>query len=182
MKKFKSFLALVIVLAFCLCFTGSAFASNSKFNSTRTSTSTAAFASSQSFLDAMDSEGIKYTYQGLDSDGDDWIEIKYTGDYCDTIDIDVYFSSDEDEANFRFWNVIDFNSEDYREVLSVVNQLNYDYKWAKFYVDTNDYSVTVSLDVLFPTGYAGSICLESLEQIVAISDYGFHSLEPYRIS
>ena len=175
MKQLKRICALAIVLVLCLGFAGTA--SASKYNGSHGTTAT--YSGTQSFLDAMDDAGIIYTYQGLDSDEDDWVEISYSGDYCDNIDLDVYFSSDNDRASYRFWNMIDFNSSDYREGLVAVNQLNYDYKWVTFYVDTTDYSVTVSLDTLFPAGNAGSICLESLDQIVNISDIGYHALEPY---
>ena len=180
MKMTKRILALVIVLILCVSFTGSAFASGlSKFRDKQSGGETAAFASTQSFLDAMDAEGIIYTYHGLDSDNDDYVEVVYTGDYCDSIDINIYFDESGTEANFRFWNVIDFNSVDYREILTVVNQLNSDYKWAKFVVDTSDYSVTASIDTLFPFGDAGEICLETLNQIVNIADLGYHALESY---
>ena len=178
MNKAKRILSILIVLVLCMCTASPAFASSpSKYIGTLPST--AAYSSSQGFLDIMDSNEIIYTYYGPDSDDDDWIEIKYTGDYCDCIDIDAYFSSSEDCASFRFWNVIDFDSADYREVLVVVNRLNAQYKWVKFVVDTSDYSVTAELDVLFPIGNSGEICLESLNQIVGISDRGYHELEPY---
>ena len=181
MKQMRRFLSVLVILVLCLGFTGSAYASSTKYNQTvnQQGNTTAAYSSTQSFLDAMDAEEILYIYHGLDIDQDDWVEVIYTGDYCDTIDIDIYFSSDNDRASFRFWNVIDFNSSDYREILGVVNQLNADYKWVKFVVDTQDYSVTAELDVLFPIGDAGEICLVSLDQIVNISDFGYHALEPY---
>ena len=180
MIKAKRILSVIVAIVLCLCFTSTAFASNSSKSTKYVDTlpTTAAYSSSQSFLESMDDNQIKYTYQGLDRD-DDWIEIKYSGDYCDLIDIDVFFSSSADRASFRFWNIIDFNRGDYQKVLEVVNQLNAQYKWVKFVVDTSDYSVTAELDVLFPVGSAGSICLESLSQIVDISDLGYKELAPY---
>ena len=178
MKQTKQLLSVLLVLVLCLSFAGSAYAAGStKFNSTLTKT--AAYTSTQSFLDAMDAKDIIYTYHGLDNDNDDWVEVVYSGDYCETIDVDIYFSSAEDRASFRFWNVIDFDSSDYREILGVVNQLNADYKWVKFLVDTRDYSVTAEIDVLFPAGDAGAICLETLDQIVNISDLGYQKLQAY---
>ena len=143
------------------------------------SSNTAQYSSTQAFMDAMDEKGIIYTYKGIDDDNDEWLEIVYTGDYCDNIDIIVYFKADTQEANFRFWNMVDFNSADYREVLTVVNQLNSDYKWVKFVVDTRDYSVQSEADVIFHPVDVGDICLETLSHIVNVSDLAYHVLEPY---
>lgn len=176
----KRILSILIVLLLCLSISNSAFASGlSKFRDTQRTTEQAAYASTQSFLDAMDTEKILYTYHGLDSDKDDWVEVVYSGDYCDEIDIDVYFSSAEDRASFRFWRVIEFDREDYADILFAVNQLNADYKWIKFVVDMSDYSVSAESDVLFPAGDAGAICLESLDQIVSVADLGYSELKSY---
>ena len=179
MRLAKRMLAIFIICMLCVSFAEPACASSlPKYNNTQSST-TAAYSSAQDFLNTMEAEGILYTYHGLDADEDDWVEVKYTGDYCDTIDIDVYFNKNGTEALFRFWNLIDFNSQDFREVLTVVNQINGDYKWVKFSVDTNDYSVTAKLDTIFPTGYAGMICLSCLEHIVNVSDVAYQRLQPY---
>ena len=181
MKQIRRIAAFVLVLVFCLCFISSASASsNGKFGSTRTA-GAAQYSSTQAFMDAMDEEGILYTYKGIDDDTDEWLEIVYTGDYCDDIDIVVFFKADNEQANFRFWNLIDFNSSDYREILTVVNQLNADYKWVKFVVDTRDYSVQSETDVLFRPDDVGELCLETLDHIVNISDLAYRVLEPYAI-
>ena len=180
MKTSKRILSILVVLLLCLSFSGSAFASGlSKFRDTQRTTGQATYASTQSFLDAMDAEEIRYTYHGLDSDKDDWVEVIYSGDYCDEIDIDIYFSSAADRASFRFWKVIEFDEADYANILFAVNQLNYDYKWVKFVADSSDNSVSAEIDVLFPSDDAGAICLESLDQIVNIADLGYSELKAY---
>ena len=76
MKTSKRILSILVVLLLCLSFSGSAFASGlSKFRDTQRTTGQATYASTQSFLDAMDAEEIRYTYHGLDSDKDDWVEV-----------------------------------------------------------------------------------------------------------
>ena len=117
MKTTKRVLSVLIVLVLCLSICAPAYASNSKYSSRTESRTKAAYSSTQSFLDAMDADSIIYTYHGLDRDNDDWVEVKYTGDYCDTIDIDIYFDADGTSASFRFWNLIDFKASDYYDVL-----------------------------------------------------------------
>jgi hypothetical protein len=77
--------------------------------------------------------------------------------------INIYFHPDNDRACVYVWNIITFEDADFSRVLRVVNELNYTYKYTRFYVDETDNTVTCALTlILHDDADAGDIVLEGL--------------------
>ena len=168
MKTLKKLLAVLLVLGLFMCLSITAFAVNAQYGPTK------------EFLKVMDREGHKYNYMGIDEDDDEQINVSFSGDNLDAIDVKIFFDEDLDSVSMRAWSVIYFDKADYAEVLEQVNELNSDYKYVKFVVDTNDMSVDAEIDCpLRDDANAGEIAYDGLYYIVMIVDEAYPELEGF---
>ena len=142
----------------------------------------AEFTSTQSLLDALDADGIDYyEYNGIDSDGDEWVTVPNDGDNV-SFDIECFFCSDNELCSLRIWNFIDYDAENYAQILEIVNDINASYRYVSCYADTSDNSVTVSMDVIIrEDDNAGDIVYEGLAWIAVLADEFYEQLSPYAI-
>lgn len=157
---------LAAVMLFSLCTT--AFAVSATYTNTK------------AFIEQMDASNITYTVVGIDDDGDEKITIGNKSKSGDEYVIRCYFNKDNEQVNFRVWNIIDFKENDFGKVLRAVNGLNYKYKWTKLYVDESDNSVTCAMDIIVREGDdAGDIALEAVLRIANILDDVYEELGVY---
>lgn len=139
----------------------------------------AEFANTQSFLDVLDANDFVYTLAGLDSDGDEKVEIENNGDAL-TYYLNYYFTEDNELVSIRIWNLISYSDEDFINVLREVNAINYDYRYVCFVADETDNTVTVKYDVILRPGDAvGDIVFEESVHMASIIDEAFSRLAPY---
>lgn len=176
MKRSSRLLSLVLLLAVCLSLGGVACAA--ELSDLVRSGEKAALASTVSFLDELDEAGLPYQYRGWTDSGDEEVIIDYPGNNCEHIYIGAFFGPDGDDVYFRVWNLIDFNSSDYRELLGKVNDLNSTYNFVSFVLDNSDFSVTVELDALLPPD-GGELSVNYLLLLGRITDKAYLVLEPY---
>lgn len=170
MTMLKKTLAALLVLALFLSLSASAFAATAQYTTT------------QEFLKALDAEKIKYRYMGVDEDDREEVTVGYTGDYCDDIFINIFFSPKLTSVSMRFWNIVDFDKADYADALELVNELNADYKFVKFVVDDWDWSIGAELDIPIREGEeSAQIALDALYYIVQIADEAYPDLEELAI-
>ena len=94
---------------------------------------------------ALDDNGVKYRYY-VDSDGYDRITSVWDLDLLElTVDI---FIEDENHISFRVWDMIQYSDDNILNVMVRCNAINRDYKYASFYMESEDNSVTVSEDMI----------------------------------
>ena len=165
MKK-RLLIALVLVLALSLSAAAHAVPQNVQYKSTR------------AFLTQLDADEIKYTYAGISQNDEEAVTVSYTltNGSCD---VRIFFPKDGDHCSLRLWNLIDFDSKDVAKLYEVCNELNSSYKYTTFYVDTSDYSITVSMDVIVRDAGAGEIMEEALLRMINIADDAMAQLQPY---
>jgi len=165
MTILKKSLALLLMLALVLSLGVSAFAVNAQYSTT------------QEFLKALDAEKVKYRYMGVNNNDKEEVTVSYTGDYCDDIFINIFFSQDLDSVSMRFWNIVDFDEADYAKALELANELNADFKYVKFVVDTDDWSIGAEIDIPIREGEdSAQIAYDALYYIVQISDEAYPDL------
>lgn len=134
------------------------------------------YATTRQLLYALDQAEINYTYDGIDSDGDEYIIIK---DTCagHPVSFRLWFSPDCEQANLRVWDIISFTSQQKNDVRIACDELNSTYKFAAFYLDY-DSTITMSMDfILREDGKAGSIMLEDLMLAYSILEDAYPTLE-----
>ena len=122
----------------------------------------ASYQSTQSFLNELDSAGLKYTNYGVDSDGDEWIVVKnYSNIYQTTLYYNFFFESDCDSVSILVWDIASINAgKNY--ALSVINALNNKWKRVKFVLDESDNTVSAQYDIYVDTATSGAITLKAL--------------------
>ena len=142
---------------------------------------TAQYRSTQNYMDYLDSQGIKYSYMGVQSStNDERVRVSYSGDYMDSIVINCFFDEDGDDCTMVFWNMIDYNAADESAVRAVCDALNKKWRFVRFFTDDSDNSVTVQMDVIFGSvSDAGPIGRIALRKIVNISDEAYPDLKAY---
>ena len=131
----KRFVACAVLMALLLSLTaGAAFAESANLVST------------QNFMAYLDENDVVYTYDGADDNGDEHFSLDYELDNFDSLTCTVIFDSDDDEVNLRVWYIVT-PSVDENTILATINQLNNDYKFAKFVYDTSDGTVQAEMDM-----------------------------------
>ena len=168
MKASRTLAALILTLTLLMSLSVPAFGVNAQYPTTR------------EFLAALDERGLKYTWVGVDSDGDEKVTVEFSGENKDSISVNIFFGEDYDVVNMRIWNLIDFNAADYVQVLEACNELHENYKFVTFYVDKTDWSVTAKLDLPIREGEScGAICIDGLRYLVNITDTGYDTLKAF---
>ena len=94
MKTLKKLLAVLPVLGLFMSLSITAFAVNAQYGTTK------------EFLKVMDREDHKYHYMGIDEDDDEQVNVSFSGDNLDTIDVKIFFDEDLDSVSMRAWSVL----------------------------------------------------------------------------
>ena len=137
--------------------------------------------STQNFLAHLDHQGVVYSYLGANDDGDERVSIEYELYNFDSLTCTVIFDKDDDEVNLRVWYIVTPTAgQNY--ILSAMNQLNLDYKFAKFVYDTSDSTVQVEMDMAIDKNNCAVPVLNSVTWLLQVVDTDevaekLHSLE-----
>ncbi len=137
-----------------------------------------AWKSTRRFLELMDEQQVKYTYEGLDAEKDEAVRVSYRMDEI-IVPFRLYFAEDGEHCTICVWNLIAFDPADTEKLLREVNALNQLYRYCVFTVDEKDATVTASLSLIFRTAGADEICYEALRSMARIVDAGLDALLPY---
>ncbi len=136
------------------------------------------YSTTRDFLEVLDHDDIHYSYDGIDSDNDEKVTVGYN--VADTsIRIRLFFEDDLESCSIRVWNFIDYEPHDEERVIKTIDELNRRYRWARFYTDPSDNSVTVAMDVIVRKYDAGEICSEAMHHVVNICDDAYSYLKGY---
>jgi hypothetical protein len=131
------------------------------------------------FIEYLDEEDYRYSYEGFLDNGFECIRMAFRGDNCDP-EVVLHFDPDEDCCNLRVWNVIEYEEVMEPVILDVVNELNVKYKFGKWSAD-DDFSVTASLDVfLRPNEDMSETLMQAIQILGQVVDTCYPELEPYR--
>ena len=126
----------------------------------------ATYLSTKSFLIWLESNDIIYDYIGVDDDGYEIVVVDMSGDNFD-FSIKCVFYDGNGSAAMYVYNVIE----------SACNDLNASYRYASFFCDESDNTVTAQTDMLFVrTSDSGDLAGEHLLRIAAIVDDAYPDL------
>ena len=136
----------------------------------------------QAFVDYLDTQGVKYRWEGVDQDGDEHIRISFGGKNMDPIVTDWYFDNARGRVVVRSWNVIDYSISDYYYVSAALDEANGTYLFVKFYTDDTDNSVTAGYDMPVTGSQDAEQCYEILMRMINILDDVYPQLSKYDIT
>ncbi len=103
------------------------------------------YISTQSFIDELESNDLKYTYYGVTDSGHEEVYVSFSSDNYDTIGFDIFFTTDSNAVRVYAWNLVDVTASK-NFSLNVMNKLNSDYLYAKFFLDESDNTVTCEME------------------------------------
>ena len=179
MRTIRKSLSFLLVLALCLTVLSvPAFASSGIIVDKGGSSSGAQYRSTRAFIDALEAEDYSYDYEGIDDDGDELVIVGFNIE-GGSVDLRFYFDENEENANVRAWNIIDYELVDWTNVVQVLDGLNGDYNYVRFYTDDYDNSVTAAIDLIFRENDVGAICLEAIYYMVTSVEEALPLLTPY---
>ena len=120
----------------------------------------------KSFLDA---KGVRYDYFEPGENSSEAIKISYKCDNVDSVSVLVFFDKDGGSINAKSFSIAKVPTGKIVEMYTLLNELNYEYRWVKFYLDS-DNEVTVSGDAIISEETAGNECLEIVLRYINIID------------
>ena len=139
----------------------------------------ASFETTKSFIAMLEQEKLAYEFVGLDKSGEEHVFME-NEDENFAYEINIYFNEDNDLASVYVWNIIHFEDADFVNVLRAVNELNYSYKYVRFYIDDSDNTVTCVMNlILHDNEAAGDIVLEGLMRVASILKVAYPTLGVY---
>ena len=139
------------------------------------------YASTREFLYQLEQEDIIYDYGGIDTNNGnkEKVSISFA---CSGHDIDIrfWFPESNDDVSIRVWDVISYRSAVESSVIRACNELNNTYRFVTFEADSNDYTVTLSMDLIIrPEADIGDITMEAMVRVYSILKEAYSTLDSY---
>ena len=127
------------------------------------------------FLENYDVSAVE---MGLDDSGNELVSVQLNiAGLPDNVGI--YFRDSETSCTMYLFDVIKFDPADRAELLDVVNGLNMDYRYVRWYLMDDD-TVNAQIDALFRTGDGcGEALVETLSMLIRVAELCYPQLEPY---
>lgn len=127
---------------------------------------TVKFDSTKSFLQKLDDESLNYTLVGVEDSGEEHVRLGSTiVDDNHNVTFQFFFNEDGRRVTIIVWNLIDFDAANLEQMYKICNELNAGWKYASFYVDESDNSITVSCDMVFTPETAGDVLYEVMMRL-----------------
>lgn len=136
------------------------------------------FATTKDFLALLDYLEMSYSNLGIDQDGDEYILLRNPDEELD-YDVNFFFDDDLEHTSIFAWNLITFDPADTLLVMHVCNMLNYQYRYACFYVDETDNTVTCSMNLIYRDDGVGLTNAQALLYMMGIIEDAMPSLQVY---
>jgi len=134
------------------------------------------------FIDYLEAKSVKYTYKGWDNDNkDERVEVTYTLDNFESVKCVIFFRNNNHTVSLRIWDILTASAgKNY--VLTNLNSLNYDYKYAKFVLDEQDNTVQAEMDMYVDQDHCAECVYDAMHILLEIIDdeevaKKLHSLE-----
>lgn len=119
------------------------------------------------FCDYLEQRKVRYHELGPDA-----IRVSYAGDNCPSIAVNFKFSDDGRDVAIRCYSIAKIKEEDAKQYLGALytcSELNRNYRWVKFYLDS-DNEVTAEDDAVIDPYTTGEECYKLLGHMVNIVD------------
>lgn len=132
--------------------------------------------STQQFVRILDEKGIKYNVGSPTESGKDTMTVSYRGENMSSIRCSFYFGADGEDVAIRVFDIVKVPENKAAAMLSVVNSLNYRFRFGKFCFDTKDNTVQAEMDGAFRSHDVGEIVLEMMLHMINVCDKAYPDL------
>ncbi len=120
------------------------------------------------FLKYLEDHNIRYDSKEREGQSD-WVCVRYQGDNADTISLQFFFSRDGGDVAVRIFSIARVPKNKTAAVLEVLNALMIEYRWLRFYLDS-DNEVTAAIDAVITEETAAPVAGELLARGLNIVD------------
>lgn len=136
----KKLIAAVLVLLLCL-------------SSVTVLAVEAEYSVTQAFVDYLDEYNVHYQLTTEAAAGKEKLLFTVNDQTIGSYDMQMIFTPESGKVTFRVWNIGSFDDAVLADAYRVVNNLNANYLYVKFYIDENENTVTAEYDLMI----AGSL-------------------------
>lgn len=133
------------------------------------------FKSTLEFASILDGAELPYTYKGLSSDGEaECIVLKYDSTVLGNKQVQIWFYQDGNSCMLAIDNVVEYDPSRLVEVLASCDRMNSAYRFARFYTDDTDNTVTAQFDlVLDPSLNCSMIVVDGFVTIIDVAEAAY---------
>ena len=125
----------------------------------------AAFETLAKFIKTLDDKGLHYkTWDDRPA-----VSLPYDGSNFKDIDFLFVFDDDGGSVTVKAYSITQFEKRQLPNAYKFCNNVNFKYRWVKFYVD-NDMELTADMDAVLDEDTVGEECFELLARCVSIVD------------
>ena len=117
----------------------------------------------------LEEKDVRYDYYERTESRNEAIKVSYRGDNAESVSVIIFFDEDGESINAKSFSIAKVPSAKLMDIYVLLNEINHEYRWVKFYVDSDD-EVTVSGDAIINETTAGEECLEIIHRYVGIID------------
>ena len=121
------------------------------------------------FKSYLDTKDIKYSYFPAEEGRSEAVRVSFNGKNADSIRMNFFFDENTNYINIKCFTVAKVNKDKIMDMYVLLNELNNEYRWVKFYLDSDD-EVTASGDAILDADTVGEECTEILIRYVGIID------------
>ena len=122
----------------------------------------------KNFCRYMDAKDVRYDAKERDGKSD-WVNVKYKGDNASKIDMQFFFGTDEGVVALRVFSIVQVPGSKTASMLELLNELMQEYRWLRFYLDS-DNEVTAAMDAVITPETSAPVTFEMLSRTVSIVD------------
>ncbi|MDO4836838.1 MAG: YbjN domain-containing protein [Clostridia bacterium] len=126
------------------------------------------------FLAYLDKRNVRYTLM-RDADTEpasDVVKVAFSGEQVD-VTVTFFFDHDNEHASLRVFNLVKVPAGKISAMLTAVNQINNEYRFAKFCLDPDDNTIQAEMDCIFRQHDIDEICNEAMVRIVNICNEAY---------
>ncbi len=117
------------------------------------------------FTDALKAEGINYSV----SDDKPSVFIKYNGDNFKSLTFSFFFDEGGESVSLKVFSIMQFTKDQLPDAYAFCNEMNNEWRWIRFYVDSDD-EFTADMDAVINPATCGKECVSLLRRAVRIVD------------
>ena len=132
------------------------------------------YESTQEYMDILRENTLSCTYRGKQGPTSESVFATFHGNNI-TLNTVAVFSDAETDCVIYVLRFVDFNGKNPDLISPLLDALNSEYRFAKFYSAPNS-TVSVTLDLLFSPGNTGEICYDGLRRLLNICDECYEAL------
>lgn len=138
--------------------------------------------STRAFTELLDAKNFSYRDLGPTSSGRDTLSVGIGGKNMSGVTIRFFFDTDCHGASLRVFDILKFTDEQRPKILETINNLNQEYRFAKFCAQDDDNTVQMEMDLIFRENDVAEICEEAMVRAYQICDDAYPTLMKARWS